>query len=319
MPDERPETLSILNESRTGRSTSAIDKAILTGGVVFLITSAWAATVPAGQSAPAAVMLLTAAAMAVLLLGHMWKHLGAKLMAAFVVVAGVTEWAFEQTNIMHGGFIWGDLRYGDLSIFQLHIGSVPLMVPLMMAVILWPTYAAVNLALDGRVVVDPRSAPWWQNVWRCVLYGFVHSWLMFMCNDLCVKYGFYRWVGHSATRPAEDMALGDPAAPTGWLIYVLVTMLIFTFVMVPWLGRAALSRDGARRLDWADGAPIAFWLVMGVQNFLNPVNNATTANVVMWTMGFFGVFAGYRFVTLLRAQRATEVAVESPEPTRLGR
>ena len=43
----------------------------------------------------------------------------------------------------YGGFIWGDLRYGDIGMFDLHVGSVPIAVPVLMAAILWPTYAAV--------------------------------------------------------------------------------------------------------------------------------------------------------------------------------
>lgn len=45
---------------------------------------------------------------------------------------------------------------------------------------------------------------------------------------------------------------------------------------------------------------------MAVQNFLSPVNNATVANVVMWTMGFFAVLAGYRFVAVMRVQRSEQ-------------
>ncbi|KAA1250752.1 hypothetical protein F0Q45_07945 [Mycobacterium simiae] len=304
------------------KQRSALDKTIAIAGIAYLAISVWAVIMPEGQMLPPAGMLATVAAMAALLLAHMFKHLDWKLMAAFVAVASVIEWAFEQINIMHGGFIWGDLRYGNYTIFSVHLGSVPIAVPLCMAVILWPTYAAVNLALDGRVVVNPHDTPWWQNVWRCVLYGFVHSWLMFMCNDLCVKHDLYRWVGHSAQRQAQDMFLGDPAAPTGWLIYVFITMLAFTFVMVPWLGRDAMRRAGTQRLDWTDGAPILFWAVMAVQNFLSAVNNPTVANVVMWTMGFFAVFTGYRFVTIMRAQRSQRSADSdqtfSADPTLTG-
>lgn len=281
-----------------------VDKVVAASCVVFAVLSAWAVTVPGGEALPTPALLVMVLALSAMLVGHMWKHLGWKLLAAFAGVAAVVEWAFEALNIQNGGFIWGDIRYGDMTVFDFHIGSVPIVVPLLMAVILWPTYATVNLALDGRVVVDPRALTWWQNLWRCVLYGFVHSWMMLMCNELCVKWGVYSWVGHSAQRPAEDMFLGDPAAPGGWLIYVVVSMLAFTFVMVPWLGRDALDRSRTRRLEWADGAPILFWAVMALQNYFNPINNATVANVVMWTIGFFAAFTGYRFVDAMRAKGA---------------
>jgi hypothetical protein len=124
-------------------------------------------------------------------------------MAAFFFCASGIEWAFEQINISYGGFIWGDLRYGQSAVLGPHLGSVPIAVPLLMAAILWPTYAMVNLALDGRVVVDPRSLTWWQTVWRYTLYGVVHSWYMFVFDALRVKWGLYRWVRTFARLPSR--------------------------------------------------------------------------------------------------------------------
>ncbi|GLV12145.1 hypothetical protein [Mycobacterium intracellulare] len=295
---------------------SMLDKIIAASCAVYVALSAWSVTTR-GDLLPPVAMLVMVLTMSVLLLGHMWKHLGWRLIVAFFAVASAVEWIFEETNIRNGGFIWGDLRYGDITVFSVHLGSVPLVVPILMAVILWPTYAVVNLALDGRVVVEPRAMTWWQNVWRCVLYGFVHSWMMLMCNELCVKWGVYRWVGHSAERPAADMFLGDPSAPGGWLIYVVAAMLVFTFVMIPLVGRDSLAKAARRRLAWSDGAPIVFWGVLALQNYFNPVNNATVANVVLWTMGFFAAFVGYRFVDLMRTQNRDNSPTDadvSPRP-----
>ena len=283
-----------------------LNKVIAAGCVIFIALSAWSVALPSGDKLPLPFMALMVVALVVLLLGHMWKHLGWRLMAAFAIAGAVVEWIFEQTNISFGGFIWGDIRYGDMTVFSLHIGDVPLVVPLLMAVILWPTYATVNLALDGRIVLDPKSMPWWQTVWRCVLYGFVHSWLMLMFNELCENWDVYQWVGHSARRPAEDMFLGDPRAPLGWLIYVVVTMLIFSLVIMPVLGRHALAAASARPLAWADGAPIVFLGVLALQVALNRINNATVANVALWTMGFFAVLVGYRFADVMRLQRVRD-------------
>lgn len=306
-----------------GRTQAMLDKIIAASCAVYVALSAWSVTT-GGQSLPPVAMLVMVLAMSVLLLGHMWKHLGWKLIVAFFAVASAVEWIFEEMNIRNGGFIWGDLRYGDITVFSVHLGSVPIVVPILMAVILWPTYAVVNLALDGRVVDDPRAITWWQNVWRCILYGFVHSWMMLMCNELCVKWGVYRWVGHSAERPTADMFLGDPSAPGGWLTYVVATMLVFTFVMIPLFGRDSLTQANGRGLAWSDGAPIVFWGVLALQNYFNPVNNATVANVVLWTIGFFAAFVGYRFVDLMRRQADknllidVDVAAIRPEPTHQG-
>ncbi|AYE96728.1 hypothetical protein C0J29_19960 [Mycobacterium paragordonae] len=276
-----------------------LDKAVLAACVIYLALSGWALAGPAGMGLPPAAMMVMSAAMMVLLLGHMWKHLALKLTIAFFATASVLEWAFEQTNISYGGFIWGDIRYGHLGVFSVHVGAVPVAVPVMMAAILWPTYATVNLILDGRVVVDPRTLTWWQTIWRCALYGMVHSWLMLVTNAISVKFDIYHWVGRSLTYSADDAFLGDPTAPLGWAMYVFITMLVFTFVMLPLLGRNTLQHNADRPLTWSDGAPIVFFGVMGLLNYFNPVN-LTAGNIALWTLGFFAALTGYRFVTLMR-------------------
>ncbi|MGV9669209.1 hypothetical protein ACWDPV_01255 [Gordonia sp. NPDC003504] len=246
--------------------------------------------------------ILMIASMAVLLLGHMLKHLGLQLLVSFFAVAAVVEWAFEETNIRNSGFIWGDLRYGDAALLGPHIGSVPVAVPLLMAGILWPTYACVNLLIDGKVVVDPREHSWWENLWRCALYGFVHSWYMFVYNALCEKWELYRWVGHTLDYSEADRFFGDPKAPLGWAIYVVVAMAAFTFVMVPVLGKSALTRARVARLSWVDAAPVVVIGGMGVEMYLNPVN-ASVGNIALWTLGFFAACVGLKFVEVLRDQR----------------
>ncbi len=279
-----------------------LDKVIGLGCVVFVGLSAWAATVPGGSGLPPTAQAIMTVAVVLLLLGHMSKHLGLSLMASFFLCAAGIEWAFEQINISLGGFIWGDLRYGHSAVLGPHLGSVPILVPLLMAAILWPTYAIVNLALDGRMVVDPRSLKWWQIVWRCLLYGMVHSWYMFVFDSLCVEWGLYHWVGRSLNYPAADAFFGDPTAPRGWAIYVFVAMLVFSFVMVPLLGKTAVNRAARARLAWPDAAPIVFMGVTGVQMYLNPINQSA-ANIALWTLGFFAIFVGYRLVDEIRTPR----------------
>ncbi|OBH49272.1 hypothetical protein [Mycobacterium sp. E2479] len=289
-----------------------LDKVITTACLIFVAVIAWAATGPGGMGLPIAAQIVMTLSLCVLLLGHMWKHLGGPLMTAFFATGAALEWAFEQSNITLGGFIWGDIRYGDLGVFSVHLGDVPVVVPVLMAAMLWPTYAMVNLALDGRIVADPRSMVWWQIVWRCALYGMVHSWLMLVFNADCEKFGVYRWVGRSLKRPAADMFLGDPTAPRGWAIYVLVTTAVFTAVMLPLIGKAAVARAADPVLQWSDGAPVVLFGAMGVMVYLNPANK-TVGNIALWTMGFLAAFVGYRFVALIRAQIPAAASVRGPE------
>ncbi|CDO89111.1 hypothetical protein [Mycobacterium triplex] len=291
--------------------TNALDKTVVASCVVFVALSGWAAVGPGGLGLPLAAQVGVGAALVVLLLGHTWKHLGAPLFAAFFGTAAIIEWAFEQANISFGGFIWGDIRYGDIGLFQAHLGDVAIAVPVLMAVLLWPTYVMINLLLDGRVVVSPRSMTWWQTLWHCALYGFVHSWLMLVFNGECERFGLYRWVGKSLNRPAADMFLGDPTAPRGWAIYVFVTMVVFTFVMVPLLGTAALARADERALQVSDGAPIVLFGTMGVTVHANAPNQ-TVGNVALWTVGFFAVLVSYRFVAILRDQRQPAAVIGTP-------
>ncbi|MEB4209534.1 hypothetical protein [Mycobacterium sp. 94-17] len=293
-----------LQSSRSQRA--ALDKIVVSACAVFAVLTGWAALGPGGMGLPIVAQALLTASLLALLLGHMWKHLGSALMAAFFLTGSAVEWVFEQTNISFGGFIWGDIRYGDIGVFNVHLGDVPLAVPVLMAALLWPTYATVNLALNGRVVVDPRSVTWWQNLWRCGLYGLVHSWLMLIFNGDCEKFGLYRWVGRSLKNSSADMFLGDPAAPRGWAIYVFVTMVAFTFVMVPSVGKAAVRRGGTQVLRWSDGAPIVLFGAMALMVYVNPTNK-TVGNVALWTMGFFALFVAYRFVDLMRGRRTATI------------
>ncbi|WP_287001311.1 MULTISPECIES: hypothetical protein [Gordonia] len=303
---------SVVSREATATNSVLLDRIIGAAIMVFVIGSIWAAIAPVHSGPQVISQILLIASMAVLLVGHMIKHLGPVLLIAFIGTAAVMEWAFEQTNISNGGFIWGDLRYGASAILGPHIGDVPVAVPLMMAGILWPTYVCVNLLIDGKVMVDPRTRTWWENVWRCVLYGFVHSWYMFVFNGLCEQWGLYRWVGSSMDYSAADMAFGDPRAPIGWAIYVFVAMLIFTFVMIPLLGKDAVARARKSPLAWVDAAPVVFIAIMGIQVFLNPVNRSV-GNVAMWTLGFFGLTVGLRFVGLMRAQRAAVTVPDTPK------
>lgn len=292
------------------------DVAIGVAAFTFTALMSWAAVTPHGDALPLVPEILLVVALVVLLLGHMVKHLGLRLMAVFILTAAGVEWAFEQSNISLGGFIWGDIRYGDLPVLGPHLGSVPIGVPFLMAVILWPTFASVNLLLDGKVVIDPRTLSMPLIMWRCVLYGFVHSWYMFLCNSLAVERGIYHWVGKSRDVAARDFFFGDPTAPRGWAIYVVVEMLAFTLVMLPRFGQERIDRSVRRPLAWSDAAPILFLGVMAAQIYLNG-EDRTTGNVVLWTLGFFAALVGYRFAQLMK-QQTLGTASQLPSASREG-
>ncbi|WP_421843147.1 hypothetical protein [Mycobacterium sp.] len=277
-----------------------LDKVITAAIATYIVLGVGFAVLQGGTAMPLVAVIVVVAAIVVGLLGHMVKHLGPRLAVVFFVTATVVEWAFEESNIQFGGFIWGDLRYGE--ILGPHLGSVPVAVPLVMAAILWPAYACVNLVLDGRVVVDPRSMPWWQTLWRFALYAMVHASYAFAFDGLCRQWGIYQWVGNTlSTYSSADLFFGDPRLPWGWAIWVVMVMVIFfALTKLRTLGQH-IADTGTRRLTWADAAPIVFLAMACVQVYLQAVNDAV-GNVTLWTLGFFAALVGYKFVAILRSQ-----------------
>lgn len=74
-----------------------LDKIIAASCAVYVALSAWSVTTR-GDLLPPVAMLVMVLTMSVLLLGHMWKHLGWRLIVAFFAVASAVEWIFEETN-----------------------------------------------------------------------------------------------------------------------------------------------------------------------------------------------------------------------------
>lgn len=290
------------------RPANSVDMALGAACVVWVVMTLWSGIQTGGAGLPVIPQTITSLALVVAVFGHMLKHLGAKLASAFFLIATVVEWAFEQANIMFGGFIWGDLRYGHLSMLGPHIGSVPLIVPVGMVALLWPVYVIVNVVADGKIVVDPRTLRPWQVVWHCVLYGMLHAWIAFLANGFCTKFGVYEWVGKSAALPAQDSFFGDPALPAGWMVWGFVTTLVISFVLIPALGKAALARSQARALSWVDVAPIVVLGSYAFALFLNPVNRSV-GSVTFFMFGFITLLALYRFVVVLVEQNLPGAAV----------
>lgn len=297
------------------RRTNPVDVALGAACVVWVVMTLWSGIQTGGAGLPVIPQTITSLALVVAVFGHMLKHLGVKLAAAFFLVATVVEWAFEQANIMFGGFIWGDLRYGHLSMLGPHIGSVPLIVPVGMVALLWPVYVIVNVVLDGKIVVNPRLLRPWQVVWHCVLYGMLHAWIAFLANGFCTKFGVYEWVGKSGALPAQDSFFGDPALPIGWAVWGFTITLVISLVLIPALGKDILARSEARPVSWADAAPIVVLGSYALALVINPVNKSV-GSVTLFMFGFISLLALYRFAAVMVEQNGSRAALKAslPEP-----
>lgn len=312
--------MSMSTHDRTGsevRRPNPVDVALGIACVVWVVMTVWSGVATGGAGLPVLPQTITSLALVVAIFGHMLKHLGLKLASAFFLIAVVVEWAFEQANIMFGGFIWGDLRYGDLAMLGPRIASVPLMVPVGMVALLWPVYVIINVVLDGKIVVNPRTLRPWQVVWHCVLYGMLHAWIAFLANGFCTKFGVYEWVGQSAALPAQDAFFGDPALPVGWAIWGFVITLVISFVLIPTLGNDALARTQTRPLSWVDAAPIVVIGSYAFALFLNPVNKSV-GSVILFMFGFISLLALYRFVALIGEQGSSRSDLVTDQAPRGG-
>lgn len=283
------------------RRASPMDVALGLACVAWVVMTLWSGISTGGAGLPVIAQTVTSLALVVAVFGHMLKHLGVKMASAYFVIASIVEWAFEQANISFGGFVWGDLRYGDIPMMGPHIGSVPLLVPVGMVALLWPIYVTINVILDGRIVVNPHTLRPWQVVWHCVLYGMLHAWIAFLANGFCTKFGIYEWVGKSRALAPEDSFFGDPALPIGWAIWGFLITLIISFVLLPLLGKDALTQSEQRRLSWVDAAPVVVIGAYAFGLFLNPVNESV-GSVILFMFGFISLLALYRFSAVLLNQ-----------------
>jgi uncharacterized membrane protein len=96
--------------------------------------------------APLVVILLT------FCLWHASGALGVRRSAAFVAIAVVTSWVFEEIGVLTG-LVYGSYEY--TSTLGQRIGSVPALIPLAWFVLAYPTYIVVNLVADGWPVGTP--------------------------------------------------------------------------------------------------------------------------------------------------------------------
>jgi hypothetical protein len=292
------------------RRANPIDLALGIACVTWVVMTTWSGIQTGGAGLPLVPQTITSLALVVAVFGHMLKHLGVKLASAYFVMATMVEWAFEQANISFGGFIWGDLRYGHLSMLGPHIGSVPLLVPVAMTALLWPVYVIINVVLDGKIIVNPRTLRPWQVVWHCVLYGMLHAWIAFLANGFCTKFGVYEWVGKSKALSPQDSFFGDPALPLGWTVWGFVVTLVISFVLIPVLGKDALAWSATRRLSWVDAAPIVVIGSYAFALFLNPVNQSV-GSVILFMFGFISLLALYRFVAIMLEQNGSSATLKA--------
>ncbi|MGB8405438.1 MAG: hypothetical protein WCE30_15355 [Mycobacterium sp.] len=292
------------------RRSNPVDVALGIACVTWVVMTTWSGIQTGGAGLPIVPQTITSLALVVAVFGHMLKHLGVKLASAYFVMATMVEWAFEQANISFGGFIWGDLRYGHLSMLGPHIGSVPLLVPVAMTALLWPVYVIVNVVLDGKIVVNPRTLRPWQVVWHCVLYGMLHAWIAFLANGFCTKFGVYEWVGKSKALSPQDSFFGDPALPLGWTVWGFVVTLVISFVLIPMLGEDALAWSATRPLSWVDAAPIVVIGSYAFALFLNPVNQSV-GSVILFMFGFISPLALYRFVAIMLEQNSSSATLKA--------
>ncbi|MUL62963.1 hypothetical protein BOO86_00685 [Mycobacterium sp. CBMA 234] len=292
------------------RQMNSVDIALGVACVTWVVMTTWSGITTGGAGLPVIPQTITSLALVVAVFGHMLKHLGVKLASAYFVMATVVEWAFEQANISFGGFVWGDLRYGHISMLGPHIGSVPLLVPVAMTALLWPVYVIINVVLDGKIVVDPRTLRPWQVVWHCVLYGMLHAWIAFLANGFCTKFGVYEWVGKSKALAPQDSFFGDPALPLGWTVWGFVVTLVISFVLIPTLGHDALAWSAARPLSWVDAAPIVVIGSYAFALFLNPVNQSV-GSVILFMFGFISLLSLYRFVAIMVEQNRSRVVLKA--------
>lgn len=85
-------------------------------------------------------------------LWHASVALGVRLALAFLGIAAVTSWTFEEIGVLTG-LVYGPYHY--TSALGPWLGSVPVVIPLAWFVLAYPTYLVVNLVRGGWPVGTP--------------------------------------------------------------------------------------------------------------------------------------------------------------------
>jgi uncharacterized membrane protein len=98
-------------------------------------------------------------------LWHASVALGMRLALAFFAITTVTSWIFEEIGVATG-LIYGPYHY--TSTLGPWLGSVPILIPLTWFVMVYPTYVAANLIVDGWPVGTPGGRG---HLVRLTLFG----------------------------------------------------------------------------------------------------------------------------------------------------
>jgi len=221
---------------------------------------------------------------------------------AFFISNVAIEWAFEQTNISFGGYIFGPLHYAD-GLLGPKIGDVPVIVPVGIYFFCWPAYCLGNLIMHQRaVVLKEKHESYLKLAVRCVVYGMLHTAWSLSIDPACVNYGFYVYTDVEAAGgpiPQSDTYFGVPLSEfRGWTLLVFTQWFVYLAVVAPLLPSPLAEDKRKKRIDqleFFDLTPVVLYGGFAVYLFYNPLNNALGV-VSCWVLGLPVIMAAYQWL-----------------------
>lgn len=177
---------------------------------------------------------------------HASYTLGVRLTVAFFTITAATSWVFEEVGVATG-LVFGHYHYTDA--LGPWLGSVPVLIPLAWFMMIYPSYVAANLIVDGRVVGTPGSGG--HLVGLALLGALVMTAWDLLADPILSGPTIRAWVWEQGG-PYYGVPLQNYL---GWVATTFVVFLLYRAVERRWRPRPAGPLSGA-----AGGMPVGAYL-----------------------------------------------------------
>ncbi len=285
--------------STAGLLKSPFNRVLAAATLIFAALALTGLFLPAGQTLPTPLLMLQMVAIILMFAMHMIRHLGIKLTIALIVMGAVVEMISEIINAANGA-VYGPFFYSD-GLGPKFLG-VPVSVPPMFAVLLWPAFAVVNVLLNRRMSVAGLDQGIPRLICFCLIGGFFSSSIWFTTEPLCINMGFFEYTGVTET---ESYFGADLHAVHGWGAVVAIQLFIFIKLLVPTIG----APEEKPLHPILDSVPFLYMGVLALMFYINPVN-PTTGTVTMWSMGAFTLAGAFCLGPAIKASRERLVVAD---------
>ena len=183
----------------------------------------------------------------------------------FVLSAGIS-WGFEQVGVATG-LIYGEYYYSDK--LGTKLGYVPVVIPFIWFMMMYPSYTIANLIGNGRFT--PKKEPLTQIIWLSIIGAMVITAWDLAVDPVFTELGFWVWLDGG---PYFGVPLHNFA---GWLLTTFTVFLVYR-LGAEWVDKRPLFPHPAY-IIWL---PPILYASQGLSAFVRP----NLGIIVFFAMGF---------------------------------